>query len=861
MIQNGSFESQSCDICGSVDEFYNGCLPNWEVYDGSPSAFDSSLPNCTFLSSNSYYYAPDGDFHAMAHANSGIFQVGDYEAGNYQVSMQYTRGEGIYDLYPVYINVAFGNGMQNVPYNDDSNLALEIYNVFSKEVLWNHTTIWADLFKQFTLPEDFEDIIIYATTSEVPFGYNTPPTTLAPTMRVLFDAVELIPLEGPVGCFTPANTYTDMVTGEIDNWSNPFGSGMISGSLDEGAACYFPTCNEDEYTDDEVVTFFVVGLDGNDVEIGECDIFCGPETGPYSLEDQEEIFDTVLALAYTNAPECPSSGMKKVPVGFDFFKIDLGNDTLAMGVHIRFACCDLCDPEATGGFELEAECDEGTWKVHYKADELFGFNHTWELWTADNNGNPIELKSTHSPDGIGSFNWLDQSKRYVIKHILSGPCLEEDITITLPVPQFNTYVEFHFEDEDGNIKDEFCYGEDIFLNGIASEGETRYYISVARRDINSGGGYMDYTSLGWTIDQEVDIVNLSEEFGDIGFNFDPDYEYKVKLATSDPSECEKWTEVTQTFTVICCDNQFDPRFLLDDLGDDNGRTLKAHSFETYGDDVTHEWYVLCSDEKDGPYTPIGMWTGPSFSWSGAEYGKYYHVIHKIITPCGEFCYGRVAFQEPGAQVREIASEDLTGSIGCDILDEWWPPCDAPTDVKYSCRGNVISWSGSADSFTIEINWNDPACCKKTGEWVAQRFEVEGGKDGGSFTLPFSPKYTCGSIRIAAHCGETTTWSESVCFSCRRRGEEPPYDGEVKPRDIVASPNPAFDMIRIEVKTEVDEIGTIAIYSKEGELMDRIKASSNQSIEVDVSRYPADMYLFNFESRNGISEMQKFVVLH
>lgn len=184
LIQNASFEDTSCDICATLNEFYEGCETNWQNYKYAPAAFDSSLPNCTFFN-GVYYYAPHGDKHAMVAVNSGIFQEGDFQPGTYSISFNYTRGEGIFENYPVYVNVGFANGLVNVDWDETTNDNVPIENVASQLVTINDPVNWGSYSGTFTLTSDFENVVIYGSSTmqfDGSGGQNR-----APTMRGLVD--------------------------------------------------------------------------------------------------------------------------------------------------------------------------------------------------------------------------------------------------------------------------------------------------------------------------------------------------------------------------------------------------------------------------------------------------------------------------------------------------------------------------------------------------------------------------------------------------------------------------------------------------------------------------------------------------
>ena len=107
---------------------------------------------------------------------------------------------------------------------------------------------------------------------------------------------------------------------------------------------------------------------------------------------------------------------------------------------------------------------------------------------------------------------------------------------------------FHFEDAWGRQRTVFdCIGFDIFLDGRASKNESHYYIDAWKRPIGSTGNFQWGASLGWDQGQ-VGIINLTDEFGAIGFTFDPGYEYQIKLAVQN-LPFFNWAAQTHEFTV------------------------------------------------------------------------------------------------------------------------------------------------------------------------------------------------------------------------------------------------------------------------------------------------------------------------
>ncbi len=251
-INNSSFEDTSCDVCATLLEFEEGCVSEWNNYRYAPAAFDSSDNACAFYNGGAYQ-APHGNMHAMVGVNSGIFQEGEYPPGTYSISFRYTRGEGIFEDYPVYINVGFANGMQNVAWNDESNLSIPIDNVVSQLVEEDDPVNWATYTGTFNLTSAFEDIVIYGSSTE---QFKT--AEKAPTMRALIDDFSLVCLDCPTSA-------CDCINGGELQALNVFGCNVdfaLGGYGVDGCATLIPefTWNFGDGSDEIVTTSVPTGI-------------------------------------------------------------------------------------------------------------------------------------------------------------------------------------------------------------------------------------------------------------------------------------------------------------------------------------------------------------------------------------------------------------------------------------------------------------------------------------------------------------------------------------------------------------------------------------------------------------------------
>lgn len=512
--------------------------------------------------------------------------------------------------------------------------------------------------------------------------------------------------------------------------------------------------------------------------------------------------------------------------------------------------CDITD---SPDFEINVICDNGTWKVTMQALDLDPQNHWWGLYQTDTQGEVSDANTIDGPIGgiqngtTASFNWLDQSKRYYIKHgIWTDDCYgwrEKRIPIE---PFYVEPADFHLEDEDDIDKSIFCVGEDIWADGNATIGEGRYNIH-AWRVVN--GQKQWFGSIGWYYGNMTD-VNVSEEFANLD---NPKYftegEYILTIAFANLGECRVWTPVEREFKVECCDDFIDAGFFLDpEHVDEESYNLSAVNFETYNGAFQHEWYVLSSPNYDGgPYTPESYQIGENFSFD-AEYGKCYFVVHKIISECGEVCYGRRICQSPRAERPEDDCE-VCGVIDCSILDQWWPPCSevsVPTNVQVT--GSTISWDPipGATGYIVEPARFWPSDCRCDFPVSIRSVETT----ATSVSIPLG-ELRCSAVVVRAICGDgiSSLPSEVVCIGGGKKIVKG-FD------DVAVSPNPNDGNMTFRVQTSITTPVQIEVRNFYGILLynSSIQATADieQSINWNGSRVLSNgVYFVTFKTENEI----------
>lgn len=103
---------------------------------------------------------------------------------------------------------------------------------------------------------------------------------------------------------------------------------------------------------------------------------------------------------------------------------------------------------------------------------------------------------------------------------------------------------FHIEDISDNIRSKFFCGEDVILDGTASQNETQYRLHLYKRPIGGTISFQWVDSSPWLFGQ-VGEESLISHFGVL----EPDYEYEIRLVIADPP-CISWTMSSQIFSVV-----------------------------------------------------------------------------------------------------------------------------------------------------------------------------------------------------------------------------------------------------------------------------------------------------------------------
>lgn len=460
------------------------------------------------------------------------------------------------------------------------------------------------------------------------------------------------------------------------------------------------------------------------------------------------------------------------------FRIDL-TSSISESFGVDNFCHFCCDESFLPDFSIEINCAENSvLEIIATTDIPSTNNYTWELFEVPvqgqtTNGTLVDTKTGNSSSF--SLNFDDYNDKHFYIRLSSDDC--QEIFKSIAVPEFPGEPIFHFEDANGNEKSSFCYGEDVYLDGRDSYGESGYYISAVRRPF--GGSYSWFGGPGWILPTSpvTNVENLSNIYAHLtdppysqGINkfFEPGYEYKVSFAIADVPNCVGWRVTTKTFTVECCEDILSADFKLEDSNHDDGVfTLVAEDYNIYANtSIQHEWYIYTSG-SEGNLNYVDTQTSPNLNYSGAQDGINYIVVHKIITPCGEICFGQAMCNNCGDAFDEGCQ--LCGPIDCDVLNKYCRPV-APIDLYCTWEEGKLQlhWDKlpGASYYNVEIYSNAPECNNPPYGDVVIGFDVE----TNIFEVPEEVVVKgCFTWYVTAVCanGEVSEPSEIIIFN----GEE------------------------------------------------------------------------------------------
>ncbi len=308
---------------------------------------------------------------------------------------------------------------------------------------------------------------------------------------------------------------------------------------------------------------------------------------------------------------------------------------------------------------------------------------------------------------------LEQGLRYDITlSIRDLPCIEQASIQHSFVFTGGPSAAFHFENALGEPQEVFCFGEDIYLNGEASEDEQYFTILASRREINTSGNF-DLVSTLPATQGMVATLNISDLFANFGIpnhSFEAGYEYEIELIVG--NECGS-ASVSHRFSLLS-NASLDSSFsLTPSAGQAPGIPVTATQYELYEDEMAvHDWYVFYTPNNgSGPYTlERFLLDEPSILFRPPWVG-FYIVIHKVTNPCGEeSCYGQVLHIGDPWEQFNCEAVAVCNDVDCSIIEsliEQGPcqgdECGKLVEISPNPSNGFLNIKVSnADTYEIEI---------------------------------------------------------------------------------------------------------------------------------------------------------------
>ncbi|MEM7187844.1 MAG: T9SS type A sorting domain-containing protein, partial [Bacteroidota bacterium] len=252
-----------------------------------------------------------------------------------------------------------------------------------------------------------------------------------------------------------------------------------------------------------------------------------------------------------------------------------------------------------------------------------------------------------------------------------------------------------------------------------------------------------------------------------------------------------------------------------DIGLDlSGNIITGNFFEYENEPSTvHEWLLFTSpNPSGGPYTLIDQQTGTDYTYGPIDDEIYYFLVHRVITDCGEVCYGQSICRncDPLKGACELCME-----FDCSILDDIIPDCETlPAPTNLMVDGDTLTWDpvpGAVSYIVSSPGGTDPqiACpCELPVSIIPITTNTN------SLVLPEGLQRQCFIWMVTAVChdGTTSDPSNQECFMPIRRSSE--NSSEISQ----IAPNPNNGNMNFVVQTSYDSEVTVEVHDFYGKLI-------------------------------------------
>ena len=537
------------------------------------------------------------------------------------------------------------------------------------------------------------------------------------------------------------------------------------------------------------------------------------------------------------------------------FSVDIagsGNQTEVF--HLDNFCYIPYNFETDTTYTTDTDCIQGEYIFQAEGVQVTGHSYTWKLFEttvpyATTGG--TQVGDTQVAVGV-TFGGLEANKYYYFEYTIHDICEDVFYTYREALPFHPIGSLFLLEDEDGQSKTTFCYGEEVFLDGTYSYGENNFWIGVSRKPYpDNGQNWQDWADIGWE-EGQVGVENLSEAFANINYDFEPGWEYNIKLAVQNKDECVNWVQTVHSFVVECCEDYLNGAFELDisPIPNSDLYALEAIEYDTFlNADVEHTWHIFSSpNQNEDAYFLEAVLTGETLYYEVPE-DQCYLVIHSLDTPCGEFCYGDelCIFSRSSGHVEQPCN--FCGPIECEVLEDI---CEEPQNPRELCAGPNL-WLGwdavaGAANYVIEVSANDDNCCET--ELTPFIFELSTTNTFINISYQIELPWDCIRWRVRAECGgeiSFSTWSDYQCHANCRLTEREISESDL-PNDVSLYPNPTNSLVLLEFEHVFT--GNVQLMDKLGRVIETASVVEISNFQFDLSKLPNGLYWVQTQNQQG-----------
>ena len=343
--------------------------------------------------------------------------------------------------------------------------------------------------------------------------------------------------------------------------------------------------------------------------------------------------------------------------------------------------------------------------------------------------------------------------------------------------------DFFTADKYGTKTETFCYGDDVW---VCLEDADFDWLETSFT-VYKEPAHSFYTKTGVRYDVEADgCFNLSQFIRERGnAPLVGDFDYQVQMSIKHP-DCG-WLHRYFDFSVECCGVDASFTSTEDDSTTPITITANANTDYTYYNG-THEFCLYTDEDQDGIYELVTCQSGPVFNWQGGVEDVNYYLVHKVSTPCGDFC-----------NVREFCfncvTPPLKSNVDCSLFDP--PVCEVPEvfcPKSNGVDGIIVYWAEAegVDSYHVEINPAGMPCeCEGANViYPTDRTFIE------------IPLVECFGYRVRSVCGNNFgEWSEIICWPDCLESQLPsamqlPRNNLNMDTEFNISPNPFDNTVRI-----------------------------------------------------------------